>query len=481
MTEALVEDPLLVLNGIDVETGGYLTPELGLAEVADALRGDRSQPPGMRDLRRRRQSDEDHLGVVYGRDPQDLASVGWGVVVPPDLDPTVLEALGPLLRLREEQAGDLFRRLELRPGEDKEDFLSRHGMGPSVVDPRKLPYYLLLLGSPTQVPFDVQYQLGVPHAVGRLDLADPGACAAYATTVVAAERRQDAAAGAGASARRLHLFATRHPGDVPTALSASRLVEPLHTELRETAPAWQVGADVGAGATRARLEDLLTGPEAPDLLFTASHGMGGGTAHRDLAGALLCQDWPGPLSGRGPVDEEHYLAGHHLSTGTAVRPGVVFSFACFGAGTPQLSEYPGAPDGAVELAAAGFTARLPQRLLGAPAGGALAFVGHVDRAWSCSFLWKGLAAQVTPFQSTLLALMDGARLGWAMESLTSRYAEIATELTRRLDDLRRYGKRIDDASLVGLWTATHDARAYVVLGDPAVRVAPRGGAGQGTG
>jgi len=164
-----------------------------------------------------------------------------------------------------------------------------------------------------------------------------------------------------------------------------------------------------------------------------------------------------------------------------VRPRVVFSFACFGAGTPSVSEYPGGPDGAGELATTGFTARLPQRLLGAPAGGALAFVGHVDRAWSCSFLWKGLDAQVTPFQSTLLALMDGARLGSAMESLTSRYAEIATELTRRMEGLRKYGKRIDDADLVGLWTATHDARAYVVLGDPAVRVAPRGCAGLGHG
>jgi hypothetical protein len=483
VTGTAAEDSLLVLNGIDVDTGDYLTPQLALADVAGALRRDPTPPPGVRELRRRRQDDEDHFGVVYGRDPQDLASVGWGVVIPPDLDPAVLEALDPLLRLRGEQAGDLFQRLEVRPGEDKEEFLARYGMGPSVADPRKVPYYLLLAGSPDQIPFDVQYQLGVSYAVGRLDLEDPEACAAYAASVVAAERSLDAPAEdvPTSLARRLHLFAPRNPADRATALSASRLVEPLHEELRDAARAWQIGTDIGAGATRARLEDLLTGPQAPDLLFTASHGVGGTAAHRDLAGALLCQDWPGPLAARGPVDEGQYLAAHHLPAATPVGPRVVFSFACFGAGTPHVSDYPGGPDGGGELAATGFTARLPQRLLGAPAGGALAFVGHVDRAWSCSFLWKGLAAQVTPFQSTLLALMDGARLGSAMESLTSRYAEIATELTRRMDGFRRYGKRIDDADLVGLWTATHDARAYVVLGDPAVRVAPRGSAGLGMG
>src|SRR5689334_23837620 len=102
------EDSLLVLNGIDVDTGDYLTPTLVLNDVARALRDDPAPPPGVRELRRRRQADEDHLGVVYGRDPQNLASVGWGVVAPPDLDPGTMEALGPLLRLREEQAGELF-------------------------------------------------------------------------------------------------------------------------------------------------------------------------------------------------------------------------------------------------------------------------------------------------------------------------------------------------------------------------------------
>ena len=472
VTSPAVEDDLLVLNGIDVDTGGYLTPGLAVADLARALRGNGEPAPDSRELRRRRHSDEAHLGVVYGRNPEDIGSVGWGVVVPPGIEPAVLEALEPLLRFRQEQAGELFRRLEVRPGESKDDFLARHGMGPGVADPRKVPYYLLVLGSPEQLSFEFQYQLGVSYAVGRLDLDDPEACAAYAAAVIGSEH------GAGSSSvpPRVHLFGTRHPGDTPTALSSSRLVQPLAAELREGSPARIVGADVGDGATRTRLEELLTGPDAPDVLFTAGHGLGGTPVHRDLAGALLCQDWPGPLTARGPVSQDHYLAAGHLPGGTPVRPRVVFSFACYGAGTPRISDYPGSDPGAgPQSAAESFTARLPQRMLGEPAGGALAFVGHVDRAWSCSFLWKGLAAQVTPFASTLLALLDGVRLGSAMESLTSRYAEIASELVLRMDGFRKYGKVVTDADLVGLWTATHDARAYVVLGDPAVRAVPQDG------
>lgn len=478
MAEAPAQDDVLVLNGIDVDTGDYLVQGLPLAAVANALRGDPRPPPAIRELSRRRKDDEDHFGVVYGRDPEDLASVGWGVIVPPDLDPAVEAALEPLLRLRQEQAGELYKRLVVFPDEDKNDFLARHGMGPSVADPRRVPYYLLILGSPEQVPFEFQYQLGVSYAVGRLDLDGPDGCAAYAATVTDADR--DPVRAPSAARRRVRLFGTRHPGDTPTALSSSRLVQPLTAELQASTSAWEIGADVGADATRARLEDLLVGPEAPDLLFTAGHGLGGAAVPRDLAGALLCQEWPGPLTAHGPVAEDEYLAAGQLPAGTAVRPRVVFSFACFGAGTPRVFDQPGDALGAVPGPGPGlssFTARLPQRLLGEPAGGALAFVGHVDRAWSCSFLWKGLAAQVTPFHSTMLALMDGVRLGAAMESLTSRYAEIATELALRMDGYRRYGRALDDRDLVGLWTATHDARAYVVLGDPAVRAAPPGAAG----
>ncbi|MET0788257.1 MAG: hypothetical protein ABWY33_03350 [Cellulomonas sp.] len=450
------DDGRLALNGVDSATGGYLTPEVDLAGLAASVRGG---PPGAsRALTRRRRADEDHLGVAFGFDPDDLSSVGWGLVVPDGLDPAVLEALEPLVALRRAEAGDRFRRLDLRPGETADELLARYGMpGPSVVDPRTVPYYLLVVGTPAQVPFDVQYALGVSYAVGRLDLPDPAAVAAYCAHVVAAEHRAWARPGT------VHVFATRHASDVPTTLSATRLAQPVADDLVDVGVT--VGTDIGATASRSRLMELLTADAAPDVLFTASHGLGGARpAARLTNGALVCQDWPGPLAADGPPSGDQYVDAESLTTPT--RVGVVVAFGCSSAATPAPVDDPGAPS----PPGTPFTAALPQRLL--PAG-TLAFVGHVGRTWSCSFLWTGMAGQVTPFTSTLHAAAGGVRIGQAMEALTSRYAQVATQLTDRLDAQQRRGLVVPDDELVGLWTALRDARSSVLLGDPAVRATPR--------
>lgn len=475
MTEQPGPDDLLTVDGLDVTTGTYLVAPRRVGDLAASLRG-AVQPDDARRLRRRSQDDERHLGVTVGFDAEDLASVGWALVTAPDVDAGVLAALEPLLARRRVQAGDRYRHLTAEPGEDADTFLVRHGATPSVVDPRVVPYYLLLVGGPAALPFDLQYQLGVVHAVGRLDLPDAQAYASYAASVLAAEDRDalDAAA-----ARTLRLFGPRNPDDQATDLSSRHLLAPLLDEVGRAASAWGVHGDTGEFATKARLRDLLATPDGPDVLFTASHGLGGPQATAlGLGGALVCQDWPGPVQQRGPLVADQYLAAPDVDPAAPVRPRVVVAFACFGAGTPRYTDYPATPGAPpAEIAAQDATSPLPARLLGHPLGGALAFVGHVDRTWSCAFLWRGTVAQTGAFRGALLGLLDGLRVGHALEQLTSRYAALATLLTARIDAHERLGKPFGDADLVALWTAVHDAKGLVVLGDPAVRAAPPGSGG----
>ncbi len=457
-----------IFNGIDGETGEYCFPPMSPAEIAHLALSGRMDSATTADLRAwsesRRVRD---FGPMEGIDPQNLAETGWGAVFAEGCDPAVREALRPLLDYRRQQAGSRYRELVYQQGERKQDFLARYGAGPGPVDPEKLPYYLLLVGPPREIPFGLQYRLDVQYGVGRLAMDTPEEYARYARAVVAAEQ------GRTEGRREVTLFGTVHPDDQVTTMSRDSFIGPLAEKLERETARWGVRRMVAEEATRDRLLSLLDGrEEPPSVLFTATHGLVFASGHprqRERQGGILCQDWPGPS--RGPIRPEHSLAAGDIPDDADVRGLIFFSFGCYTGGTPDHDEYlHGANGEPVVAAPEPFVARLPQKLL---SRGALAVVAHVDRAWVWSFVWPQAGSQITAYTSTLQRLLKGQPIAWAMEHMNQRYAELATDLTAILEEIR-YSGLAEPADLADLWTAHNDARSFVVLGNPAVRAVTRG-------
>ena len=466
----------LALNGMNGATGGALFPGLTVDDIAQRARGFSLEPAHRSEVCFRRDAGARGYAVKEGVDPRELSQAGWGVIFAQadgDRAEAIREALGELLAHRRAQAGERYREYlgddGYRSGESKQKFLTRHGVGPGPVDPDKVPYYLLLVGSPEAIPYRLQYQLDVPCAVGRLWLESLDGYAAYARSVVAAET------GAVRRARTVSLFGVSHPGDRATRVAAEHLVLPLAGALAAEHPGWAVDTRVGERARKADLAGVLADPGGPALLLTSSHGMGfprDDPRQLPPGGALLCQDWPGPEEGAGRrISEAEYFSADDVAAGARLHGLVSFHYACYGAGTPQhdgFSQRTGGPRR--EIAPRPFVARLPQRLLAHPGGGALAAVGHVDRAWGCSFGWNGAGRQLTVFTSALKRLLEGHPLVSALEPFNQRYAELAADLQEELEEIE-FGKTPDPAELAGMWMASSDARNYVILGDPAVRLA----------
>lgn len=472
-----MSNDLLFFNGINGSSGEYLIPPLSADQLVQLARGESFAPEHLMELKWREAQKQAHYGVKEGIDPKDLAQAGWGVIFAADAEPAVREALRALLDYRKEQANRVKERYReyfgangYRPNESKNLFLARQGAGPGPVDPDKVPYYLLIVGDPEKIPYSFQYQLDVAYAVGRIHFDTLDEYSYYAQSVVRAEKEQLALP------RRAAFFGVANPNDGSTQLSAEHLVKPLAENVKSDKPTWALDTFLADEATKPRLEGLLGGADTPALLFTASHGVAfdmGDPRQLKQQGAMLTQEWLGPgASGGRTVPQTMYYAADDVMSDARLFGLIAFHFACFGAGTPRFDDFAHLKQGLRErtqIAPSAFVSKLPKRLLAHPKGGALAVIGHVDRAWGSSFMWNQSVEDVAVFGSALKRLMEGHPVGSATEFFNERYAELATSLSSELEDIK-YGKKVDAAGLAALWTANNDARGYAVIGDPAVRL-----------
>ncbi|HEX8560240.1 MAG TPA: hypothetical protein VF668_19240 [Pyrinomonadaceae bacterium] len=485
-------DEKLYLNGINGATGEYLVPPMDLAQLEEMLTGraapgraggapeddDPNDPSQMSWLRRLWHSiSQPHLGLPLDVNPEDVRESGWAVVFSSDEDQAVKDALAPLVEHRRRQIGDdsKVKVLEYRGGESRARWLARHGVGAGSVEPSKVPFYLLVVGDPSKIPFVFIHHIDVEYCVGCLHFDTAGEYQRYVESLIAYENGQ-----ARPRSREAVFFGTRHPFDKATQLSADHLVNPL--------AGGASGPEGGAGAaaewgfqTRkiwgdaARKEALagVFGPGAgaarPAFLFTASHGMGfppNDPKQPKAQGALVCQDWPG----FGSIGPEHYFAADDVPGAGDVHGLIAFCFACFGAGTPARDRFlhrPGTPPPAI--APKPFFSPLPKRLLTHPNGGALAWIGHVERAWGYSIVTPNAGAQLLPFRNAVGRILTGQPVGYAMKDLNERYAALSTSLSSMLEE-KDFGVPVSNFELAAAWVERNDAEGYVVFGDPAVQL-----------
>lgn len=411
-------------------------------------------------------------------DPNNLAEAGWGIILPSGLDPAIRNALEPLIELRRRQVGDpnLFRVFDgpagYQDGDTVRSWLDRFSVGLATVDPALgVPLYLVVVGTPSQIPFEFQYLLDTYWCVGRLCFDHPAEYRAYAEGVVAYET-----AATVPHARRLAIFNTRNLGDRATGLLHNQVALPFVNGAGPQKPlgqkqGFQMQPFLADDATKQNFTLLLRGKAPggpPALLFSGSHGVGFDASDSQQAsrqGAILCQDWEG-----GPVSPGQYFAACDLPEDASLSGLIHFFFACYGGGCPMFDNYSSLPDGSPkQIAAAPMVARLPQMML---TRGAQAVLAHIDRAWSYSFQAGRSAPQIQDFRDVMVRIMRGERVGQCTDQFNLRWAVLSAELA----DLQRQRTllpgQVSDAILANRWVARDDARNYVLLGDPAVRLRP---------
>jgi hypothetical protein len=328
----------------------------------------------------------------------------------------------------------------------------------------QIPYYLVIYGTPEEIPWLLQYTLNANRAVGRLAL-EGDALSRYVQACLGHWSDEPAKVLQAVVWATSYDYMSRLMRDSIAAKVADRLLGD-----GDMAPGTLfLNAQPQGGpaqATGSRLAEALQ-TRRPALIVTTSHGRTGPLADRAQMGANL-----GLL-----IDQENTSLDPKILAGWKTGGAVWYAHACCSAGSDAQSQFDGLvePGSVVDQTLKGVAglgsriAPLPQALLGAESP-LRAFIGHVEPTFDWSLkqdtgqhLTGGIVKALTE------GLYSWEPVGRALHRYYARLADLTTVYLQNKKALP--GDPIAKAALTYTELSGRDIQSTVLLGDPCVRLA----------
>ncbi len=335
---------------------------------------------------------------------------------------------------------------------------------------RRIPEYIMIVGGPDKIPFRFQVMLDCTASVGRVAFDTVQELKNYVDKVIRLETAKEPAVD-----REVVLFAPRGDSEDATAYSYQYMALPMADHIASEL-GFEVTSMLENEASKENLAKTLESRK-PAVVYSASHGMGAAGCPLDLQkrinGAICCQGVE-----RSSGDECLYSAEDIPSDRSFLDGSVFFQFACFGYGTPAISDFYHWFREPTLNAEEDFVAAIPKKLLSLPEG-PIAYIGHLDAAWVVGFMdpserFKPISwhSRIRPFKSAVETLLAARPVGLAVEDMNKRLAEHNQAITSAYDTFQEEGNLTKQAieSLAGSFIFRTDAQNYMVFGDPAARV-----------
>lgn len=463
--------------GIDFSTGKLLYQSVDEEQFADrifALTSDRV--PSMRMMLQAVTPGVTFRGEMEKKpsiDLNDPKSAGWTYLINENdpQRPEIESILTPLAKHRtggnvtplfyhgekEEEWADWF----------EENYYAMHLAG------QKPPHFILVIGSPKQVPFHFQSFLDTIASVGRLDFEDLVQLKTYVDKVIRLDQQVTPA-----NVKEAVFFATDGGIQDPTFFSRKYMAEPLADHV-ESKLKFRVERLIEKDATRTKLLNVLKVTKAA-IVYTASHGLGAfnlpTSEQHKLNGSICCQTQPGET-----LTLDHLLTADDIPLDRPFLEGsAFFEFACFGYGTPAQSDYEHwLAEKPVHYGKEDYTAAFPKKLLSHPYG-PIIYIGHLDTAFlhaftnpNDPFIKDRWHPRIVPFKTAVECLLNVEPCGRSMQEMNDQYSLGNAYLANNYDKVRRkltkWNKEMK-IRFVNAWIKRSDAQNYHVFGDPAARL-----------